>query len=510
MFIIALTLLICCGPFSGALVLGNQFVTSQSALWFADEPTDAAGLPDSGLVNVSEVVWSGVESRGIYLGSPSIVRCPSNGANGGQKQGAWLSTHDLFGRGVPSGPKKSAYAYRSTDEGKSWGAVGQITPMYWSSLFVRDDDEHVYLLGTTNDGAPGPTQISIAASTDCGSTWQVVVLTNSTQSYSTGPTPVLVHAGRLWRAFEHNEGAGWASGYAAVVLSASANASNLLDPAAWVLSGELPFAEVAASVPRNWSSPVVRSSFGWLEGNAVAPLSADDIGVYIIMRVNSLPAANKAALLYLAGPTGQPSFRRFIEFPGGMSKFTIRYDPVSKLYVTLSNTVVEAVLSRAPMCAPVPWQPSGATALDLDGSEEANGHQDFPRKAIHSLFAGDERENLVPGEQIALPACSKDQLRLCTPAEAPCIWAHANARNNLSLVVSQDLVTWRVVRTVLADDTGAPEWLAQIFTGFQYVDWQFDGLDLVAAIRAAYRGADCYHNSNRILVQRLVDWRRFL
>lgn len=103
-----------------------------------------------------------------------------------------------------------------------------------------------------------------------------------------------------------------------------------------------------------------------------------------------------------------------------------------------------------------------------------------------------------------------DQLRQCPAVPAPCIWAHANARNNLTLAVSSNLTSWRVVRTVLADDTGSPGWISEIFTGFQYVDWQFDGPDIIAAVRAAYRGADCYHNSNRILFQRLGQWQAML
>lgn len=225
--------------------------------------------------------------------------------------------------------------------------------MYWSTLFTRADDKNVYLLGTTNDGFPGPTQISIASSSDCGSTWRGSILTHSNTSFSTGPTPVLQHSGRLWRAFEHNVQPGWASGYACVVLSADAGAADLLLPTAWVLSGELPFAAVLPQVPASWTDPAVRSTFGWLEGNAVAPPAADDNGIAVLLRVNSLPAANKAALLYLSGPAATPEFRAFIDFPGGMSKFTIRRDAVSGLYVTLSNFVQHAALSRPPFCPSV-------------------------------------------------------------------------------------------------------------------------------------------------------------
>jgi hypothetical protein len=59
----------------------------------------------------------------------------------------------------------------------------------------------------------------------------------------------------------------------------------------------------------------------------------------------------------------------------------------------------------------------------------------------------------------------------------------------------------------MQDDTGMPQWMRELQVGFQYVDFQFDGEDIVTAVRASYRGAQTYHNSNRILSQRIVGWR---
>jgi len=53
-----------------------------------------------------------------------------------------------------------------------------------------------------------------------------------------------------------------------------------------------------------------------------------------------------------------------------------------------------------------------------------------------------------------------------------------------------------VAATVLSDDTGAPGYLSELLTGFQYVDFQFDGDDLIYATRAAYRGSNQYHNAS--------------
>ena len=61
----------------------------------------------------------------------------------------------------------------------------------------------------------------------------------------------------------------------------------------------------------------MRSGYGWLEGNAVQPVDAADGGVHILLRVNSLPSANKAALLHVANATAVPTFVEWVEFPGG-------------------------------------------------------------------------------------------------------------------------------------------------------------------------------------------------
>ena len=51
-------------------------------------------------------------------------------------------------------------------------------------------------------------------------------------------------------------------------------------------------------------------------------------------------------------------------------------------------------------------------------------------------------------------------------------------RNTLTLISSKDLREWREERVVLQSDN-------PFFDGFQYVDWQFDGEDIVAVIRLA-------------------------
>ncbi len=77
------------------------------------------------------------------------------------------------------------------------------------------------------------------------------------------------------------------------------------------------------------------------------------------------------------------------------------------------------------------------------------------------------------------------------------------ARNTLSLVSSTDLRRWQVERVVLhhPDD---------VRHGFQYVDWQFDGADIVLACRTAHdfegAAAHNYHDSNLITFHRIEHY----
>lgn len=78
-------------------------------------------------------------------------------------------------------------------------------------------------------------------------------------------------------------------------------------------------------------------------------------------------------------------------------------------------------------------------------------------------------------------------------------------RNTLMLISSDDLRTWREERIVIASDN-------PFFDGFQYVDWQFDGEDIVCVIRAAMeesRGLPTrQHDANFLLFKRVEKFRQ--
>lgn len=80
-------------------------------------------------------------------------------------------------------------------------------------------------------------------------------------------------------------------------------------------------------------------------------------------------------------------------------------------------------------------------------------------------------------------------------------------RNVLSLTSSPDLIHWRIERDILNYmDNGWPEPVDKV--GFQYVDWIFDGPDLLALSRTALNGAFNYHNANALTFHRIRNFRR--
>lgn len=400
-------------------------------------------LPDSAL-GLSEILWQHELSH-IYLGSPSILRLPN---------GSLLVTADRFGDGFRGQPRNVS-VHLSNDDGAHWTHNGWVTDQYCacratsaqtcrsratsaagltnlrsagSNLFtLKPNSSSVYLLGTSTDG---PAPIKIARSDDAGSSWpHAAVLhgqVSGAASYETGPTPTLVSGGRVYRAFERLAPPfRWGVDYEAVVLHADARA-DLLDPASWSLSAPLPFN--ASWIPTAW--PVRPAAPGFLEGNMV---EGPDGELYDLLRLDSKPApGNFAVLLRLDRPANALRFDAIVRLPGGHSKFVVRRDARTGLYVTLSNP------------------------------------NDHPR--------------------------------------------YTDQRNVLALCTSKDLRVWTRHATLLRDDTGfAPDDSVR-FTGFHYVDWQFDwnGRDLIAAVRTAYRGAVSYHNSNRITFKRVREWRSLL
>jgi hypothetical protein len=358
-----------------------------------------------------------------YLGSPSIIRLDN---------GDLLATHDYFGRHAPrtfGDEYMLTSVYRSSDDGKAWNNITHIAHAFWSSLFKHRGS--IYLIGVSEQWG----SIVIRRSDDSGNTWTHPVDGKSGllfrasaghegPNYHCAPVPVYPWKGRLYRAFEDCTPLIWGPGFQSSVISADESA-DLLDADSWTMSNKLPYDP--AWTPAEWEHA---EAPGWLEGNVIEAPNGE---LWNILRFNSKPTVDKAAIVKIHDEGRRVSFdpqTGFIDFPGGMSKFTIRRDPSTGLYLTFTNN---------------------------------NTDPKWP-----------------------------------------------NQRNILSLYRSEDLIHWKHVRTLMEDDTKLSYDDSMRLTGFQYVDWQFDGSDIIYMVRTAYKGAANYHDSNRMIFRKLDRYRSLL
>lgn len=262
------------------------------------------------------VVAHSPAATGRYVGSPSLAVLPD---------GSYVASHDLFGPGTTEFEKGTTVVYASRDKGRTWAEVARLAPAFWSGLFVHRGA--LYLMGTTAHHG----QIVIRRSGDGGATWSVPhdgesgLLTEGGE-FHTAPMPVVVHAGRLWRAVEDaGNGTHWGVRYSPLMLSADAGA-DLLRRSSWMFSRPL----------RHDTAWLSGRFGGWLEGNAVPNPEG---GVSNLLRVDS-PDGVTAALARVSDDGQRLAFDPdddFVRLPGGATKFTVRRDPQGGLYWTLVN-----------------------------------------------------------------------------------------------------------------------------------------------------------------------------
>ena len=388
----------------------------------------------------SEIKYQPERTR-TYLGSPSIVRLPD---------GALLASHDYFGPGCPRNHEAEESLnsiYRSEDNGATWQNITHIMNCYWSSLFVHEGS--VYTLGTSQQYG----SIYIRRSDDGGFTWTHPSepakgllfkggFYHDPPSYHCAPVPVLVHSGRIYKAFEDCDPCIWGIGFQACVISAPVD-SDLLDAANWTMSNKIAFDPAWAA---HWGERP-----GFREGNVVAD---PDGQLWDILTFEVEPLfEEKAARIKIEDEGKHISFdpaTGFFDFPGSKAKFSIRQDPVTGKYLSLVNNLA-----------------------DVDLLKELANLPDNQKTRVHRHHV-------------------------------------ARQRNVMSLTVSDNLWDWRVVMELMRDDTGlSPEDSIKL-TGFQYVDWQFDGDDIIYAVRTAYRGTLNFHDSNRIIYRVLKNFRSLL
>lgn len=334
----------------------------------------------------------------VHVGCPSIAILPN---------GSYVASHSWFG---PATPNNETVIFQSTDKGKSWRKLCKIDGQWWSTLFVFDDS--LYIMGVSERYGDAV----IRRSEDGGKTWTTpedqhsgLILTGS--RFHCAPVPVVIHNGRIWRAYEDNVG-DWGTGFRAFMMSAPIG-SDLLKADSWTASNKI-----------SWGGWVPYG--GFLEGNAVVTPEGNIVD---ILRVHEPERGGKAAVTRVSAEGKTLSFNPetgFIDFPGGCKKFTIRLDPTTQRYWSLTNY-----------------------AQDKDRERALNT----------------ERQ-----------------------------------RNTLALTSSADLEHW-TVHSILLYHPDVER------TGFQYADWQFEGDDIIAVCRTAFRDAPNCHDANYLTFHRITDFR---
>ena len=284
----------------------------------------------------SQVKYQPERSK-AYIGSPSLVRLPD---------GALLASHDYFGQlRTLEGENGLTSIYRSEDNGQSWENITHIINAYWGTLVSLPDA--VYHLGVTRDYG----DMTVRKSTDGGFTWSIpkdeksgIIMrgtpANEPHHYriETSGTE-LVHNGILYKGFDKHiiepGGPEWrADMFATGIISADIH-SDLLDASNWTISEQLRF-----DYSKYSDSSVAAFGNGWLEGT---PVPGPDGKIHELIRMH-LQKPNKAGFLTLSDDRKSLDFNYqdgIIDFIGGASRFTVRLDGQTGLYVTFTNYVTE-------------------------------------------------------------------------------------------------------------------------------------------------------------------------
>ncbi len=240
--------------------------------------------------------------RDQYVGSPSITLLPD---------GAYIASHDVFGRGSSQDTSGITKIYRSTDRGNHWTQTAVLDGQFWSTVFAHNGA--LFVFGYAHRSG----NIVIRKSLDGGFTWttpdnDTTGLLRTGTFGGTSNCPV-IHEGRLWIAQSTR------------LMSAPVNA-DLLRADSWTLSK-------GVSQDTHW----LDGNFTfWSEGQVAA---SPKEGVVVLPKINQLPYT---AILRAESPAGL-SFNPELDFaalPGAEKKFGAVYDPVSERFYICSNPVL--------------------------------------------------------------------------------------------------------------------------------------------------------------------------
>ncbi|GAB1462489.1 hypothetical protein MASR2M52_04800 [Pedobacter sp.] len=284
-----------------------------------------------GAPSFSQVKFPGIvvaESKDTFkdkIYSPSIVILPD---------GSYVASQDM---------PKGIGIHKSTDKGLTWKFVTKIDIGHWGGLFVHKGI--LYAMGTSKSFG----DVIIHKSTDGGKTWTESLDEDSgvlfKGKYHTAPVPVVVHNGRIWRAYEEVVVDEPSRDFHALVISAPVDA-DLLKASSWTRSNSIRFEEKWLNAKRP----------NWLEGNIVV---APNGKLVDFMRLETWlgkgqkyelegsavgkPRHEVAAVISVSDDGKKVTFENkpeeYVLFPGAETKFTIRYDSLSQGYWTAVNKI---------------------------------------------------------------------------------------------------------------------------------------------------------------------------
>ncbi len=273
-----------------------------------DLQLDFSGVPGT-VIDHADV------STRLYMPTSSIVIMPN---------GDYVVAHD-HGSFKHSESPGITEVFGSGDKGKSWQKQAEFRARH-SSLF--NHRRALYIIGPIHQFGPAV----IRRSDDGGRTWtepkdNKTGLLRDDYPYHSAGVPVVKHNGRIWRAFEL--GIGGNKGrpqWKVVVFSAPENA-DLLDADNWTVSEPIHHGG-------RWRQ--------WIEGNMVI---TPDGKLVNILRANGFSktrpdSVDKAVIVHISEDGKRlthDSEKDVIDFPGGGSKFTIRFDEKSGRYWALAN-----------------------------------------------------------------------------------------------------------------------------------------------------------------------------
>ena len=280
------------------------------------------------------VLASSADPEQVYTGSPSITRMQS---------GRLLVSYEWF-RPKPfkEAVPNSTEIMVSDDDGLNW-SLTSYQDFIWATIWAYETD--TYLIGNQRQSR----DIIIGRSRDGGLTWEGPIKLFEGK-YHCARTPVLIHNGHAYRAFETCDAPSrfdWKSLVVAGDLS-----RDLLDPGAWRMSNHVRFPGIPDVLsqrmyPESLEEKVPADSF--LEGNVV--LVNGNIRMIMRTIVDGHSTSSLASIGQIKddGNSLDYQFLQYYPMPGAQCKFQIVHDKVDGLYWTTVTLATNPWQDREPL-----------------------------------------------------------------------------------------------------------------------------------------------------------------